>query len=575
MKRLIIILITLFAMQTIFAQTDVTTNDPSIYYSHQETYSQFQNNSNVIIRREPKGYYSVITTRTNTDNPKTEFIIRHDESTNNEHDNSSVTTYHFVLKPSIDEDDSARDYIVSDMEIWDNTCYFCGYITSSPIWIAPEPPNLDIAKSASTTEDPDVAEYGFIGKFDITQTSSSMPFKILPLYQTKRINNLACGHSTDNNGYINIMATGLTCNDKSCLIELHENTLNTINIFTSSREGEVFKDVVYTQDEFWNTRNGFGKFVSLSRYDRTIEVNSMAAFHMFSLRYGDPSNFLTTGNRTHFYDVAWVFDNYDVGAMFTNNHEPVFITATHNKNPRYRNEVVVSYLRSNPEYQSYKHLYMHKIPYEGIYDAIETYYIPDQGPAFDKILDVRTERVGDYSVTATLLKSTDTYRESTIHYTNWIIRGDDHNLLSSHEPYLLSLDISPSNNTDHPFEIPAAGYYHSTPLNIDGLDSPQDFEAIELDQLDSNRSLNYSVQREIDSRLFYNIDDETTCMNHETTPYRMEFGDLITYHDYRGIMFDDRWTLNFFYQSNENTYKSYYSALRRTRPESICTISEE
>lgn len=383
---------------------------------------------------------------------------------------------------------------------------------------------------------------------------------------------MACGHSTNGNNNINMMATGITTTDRSCLIEIHEGSQCEINIFTSARSGEVFKDVVYTQDEFFNTNNGFGEFVSLSRNDRAIETNSQAALHMFALRHGAPYNFRTTGDIVRLYDIAWISYNYDAGAEFADVNQPIFITASHNKNPNNKNEVIVSYLRSNPDYSSYRHLYMHRIPILDTDRPITSYYIPDNGPAFRKILDVRSEWVGTKTITATLLM--DLTNKSAIHYTNWTGWPYSQDLLQSDNPYLHSIDISPQRGDNRIFEIAAAGYHQTNIIINNGIISYPTDTSLGQPYVTTG-ALNYSVQREIDAQIPTNINGNRTCLDNETTPYSIVEGDLVTYHDNAVITYATNWTLILDNQTRCVSYKSYRSILHRIQSESVCTIEEQ
>lgn len=273
-------------------------------YSTLYRYNNLKGN-HVIIRTDQTNTYFVTSYRPNLG--RSCFIVK----------NSNSTRY-FDMRECYENSPLTYAYLVNDMQIQDDECYFCGrkwFYTGEMIYYP------------DGTMELEVDSIGFFGKFNVNDVlSGTGTYEILELIKTKTLTKLAVypGGAT---------AVGVSDSmDHSCLVELHETGIvgGVMNykakILHSTIPDEVFMDVVHTST----------KVTTVSRYNNPQRY--VAYRDYFGLRTGSPLDFLGTNNGINNYSAYSVFG--DEHACFSG-VDPVCLSAVN-----VGEAVTVSYLMS-------------------------------------------------------------------------------------------------------------------------------------------------------------------------------------------------------------------------------------
>lgn len=197
-------------------------------------------------------------------------------------------------------------YVVKDMQLVGNVCWFAGYKwkdTGEPYYLP---------GGGVTTL---VTYKAFVGKYNVTDVlNGSGNYGIIEIDALHHIERLAVVDK-------NVTAIGVTSSGERRLVELARKTILTMEYYTlkieeSSSPHEVFMDVVAAGN----------KVVVLSRFKNTWGF--IRSSYWFGLRYGDAGNMQTTTSPVRIYDV---YDALDWRLGFPSVH-PVRLAATGNGN---------------------------------------------------------------------------------------------------------------------------------------------------------------------------------------------------------------------------------------------------
>lgn len=174
-------------------------------------------------------------------------------------------------------------YEVEDIRLQNGVCYFCGHRWKQLNELIYDP------FGNAAFEPPEYI--GILGRFTVADVLSGTGSMSLVFVEgTRNISKLA----TYPGG---LLAVGESDTGQSILLEMedHYPAASSITIAQSSVSDEVFVNVV----------NANGRIVTLSRYNNPVHFFYYRDY--FTLRYGVPGSFFSTGNMVNHYDTYFLF----------------------------------------------------------------------------------------------------------------------------------------------------------------------------------------------------------------------------------------------------------------------------
>ena len=360
-------------------------------------------------------------------------------------------------------------YHITDMEIEGSTCWFCGYkwyVTGRIIYTL----------EGATLE---VRNTGIVGRFDMADViSGGGNYNVIEIDTVERLDKMTV--------YVDGMtAVGKTKAGGACVVELKKNLTGTVTykVGRSANVNEVFMDVV----------NANGRIVTLSRYK---QPNAEYGYY-FSLRYGNPYNFLNTGS------VAYCYSTYDFfpddRARFTG------VTPMCLSYPNRNHEVVVSCLGTY-NLQNGNSLKGHFIAYHILAEGNKTVYalFNQEISSYTALREVRFNYPSSQYQNMSVLLENNDFSVVRFPYLRMNYFLDDDTILQVDNPRIESI-MPHDGSSASPCWVDMSGYY------------PNDFSRIA-------HVLEYGIHNHLDlwntmncfsleTGVFHTIEAATTALN--------------------------------------------------------------